>query len=132
MISSSLIAIVDESSLSAILPRIYRAGLGQTARVLRPERGPLRTQMERARVPLDEMPERVADAPALLFIMAAARSELAARIALAGGASACWNVSPAGRWSMVDDGVVPETPVAAERLRAAVTPAEATDDIPAI
>lgn len=109
MVSRSVIAIVPEDLLSDILPRIHSAGLGHTARVLRPRRGPLREQIRRAGVPVEQAPHRLDAAACVLMIMAAARSPMAADLLLQHGAPAVWTVSTSGAWSLVDDHVVTGT-----------------------
>lgn len=106
MMSDCVVAIVPDDVLPTILSHIHGTGLGHTARVLRPRNTALRDQLIRAGVPTEQAPERIDDAPALLMIMAAARSPRAADIAIQHGASAAWIVSRAGSWSMVDDHLV--------------------------
>lgn len=106
MHSQSIIAITPEDALSDILTHIHRSGLGNTARVLRPRRGPLREQLRRAGVPVEHAPARLDNAACLLLITAAARSPVAANIALQHGASATWTVTTTGTWTLVDDHVV--------------------------
>lgn len=117
MVSQTVIAIIPEEHLSDILTHIHRAGLGHNARVLRPRRGPLKDQLRRAGVPVEQAPRRLDAAGCILMIMAAARSPMAANLVLQQGASATWTVSTSGIWSLVDDHVVeqsvptPVTPV---------------------
>lgn len=106
MVSDSVIAIVPENALPAILAHVHRSGLGHTARVLRPKASSLREQLRRAGVPVEAAPDRLDEASTLLFVMAAARSLMAANLALTNGASATWIVSRSGEWRMVDDHVV--------------------------
>lgn len=108
MVSDTVVAIVPENVLPALLSQIHRAGLGQTARVLRPHRHPVQDQLERAGVSTRNMPHRVNDADAVLMVMAAARSPIAANLALQSGASAIWIISRSGAWTFVDDHAVVE------------------------
>ncbi len=106
MMSDSVVAIVSDDALPTILSHIHRAGLGHNARVLRPRSTTLTAQLTRAGVPTGQAPERVDDAPALLLVMAAARSPKAADIAVQHGASATWIIKRSGEWTIVDDHVV--------------------------
>lgn len=112
MVSDTVVAIVSENVLPALLSQIHRAGLGQNARVLRPHRHPIQYQLERAGIPIANMPPRVNDAEAVLMVMAAGRAPIAADLALQSGASAVWIVSRSASWSLVDDHDVAEAPLA--------------------
>lgn len=109
MHAQAVIAITPEDHLSDILAHIHRAGLGHNARVLRPRRGPLREQLRRAGVPIEQAPRRLEDAGCVLLITAAARSPQAANLTLRHGASATWTVSTSGIWNLVDDHLVTST-----------------------
>lgn len=125
MLSDSVVAIVPDDALSTILTHIHRAGLGHNARVLRPRATSLTMQLTRAGIPTGQAPERVDDAQALLLVMAAARSPMAADITIQHGASATWIVNRSGIWSIVDDHVVADhTTPAADTPRQAVAPVE--------
>jgi hypothetical protein len=106
MVSDTVVAIIPEESLSDVLTQVHRAGLGNNARVLRPRRAPLREQLRRAGIPVEQAPERIADAQCVLMIMAAARSVVASDLVLQHGASATWVVTRSGAWTLVDDRVV--------------------------
>ncbi|HWV36745.1 MAG TPA: hypothetical protein VNZ55_14005 [Thermomicrobiales bacterium] len=106
MHAQAVIAITPEDQLPDILTHIHRAGLGHNARVLRPHRGPLRDQLRRAGVPIEQAPRRLDDAGCILLVNAAARSSMAADLALQHGASATWTVSTSGVWHLVDDRIV--------------------------
>lgn len=115
MVSDTVVAIVPEDVLPELLSKIHHAGLGHTARVLRPRRQPIQTQLQRAGIPTAGMPPRVNDAEAVLIVMAAGRSPSAANLALRTGASAIWIVSRADEWALVDDyHVAHPTPEATE------------------
>jgi len=115
MVSDAIVAIVSDDVLPDILTLVHRAGLGHTARVVRPKRATIREQLRRAGVPIASMPARVNDVPAVLLVMAAARSPFAADLALQNGASATWIVTTAGAWDLVDDHLV-ETPPAEQMV----------------
>lgn len=106
MIANVVVATLDESALVDVLPTIHRAGLGHVARVLRPERGPLRAQLTRAGIPTGHALGTIEDAPLLLVIAAAARAPMAASLVLCNAASRCWIVSPDGRWTEHDDAII--------------------------
>jgi hypothetical protein len=108
MVSDAIVAIVPDDVMPAILTLVHRAGLGHNARVIRPKRAPIREQLRRAGVPTASIPARIDDASAVLMIMAAARSPVAAELAHQNGASATWVVTAAGSWNLVDDHVVKE------------------------
>lgn len=110
MVSDTVVAIVSEDVLPALLSQVHRAGLGQNARVLRPHRHPIQYQLVRAGIPIANMPPRVDDAEAVLMVMAAGRSPIAANLALQSGAAAIWIVSRSGAWSIIDDHDVAESP----------------------
>jgi hypothetical protein len=109
MVSDTVVAIVPEESLPELLTQVHRTGFGQNARVLRPRRSPLREQLRRTGIPVDQAPERLDVAACLLTILAAGRSLAAADLALHHGASATWIVTRAGVWHLVDDRVIPDT-----------------------
>lgn len=134
MVSDAMVAIVSDEALPDILPVVHRSGLGHTARVLKPKKLTVREQLRRAGVPTMDLPERIEGAPAVLLIMAAARSPFAADLALQHGASATWVVTTTGAWNLVDDHLVqeqraPQGP--AEMPAAAVVPHHQDDSIPA-
>jgi hypothetical protein len=106
MVSDAAIAIVPDDALPVVLSHLHRAGLGHTARVLRPKRVPMRQQLARAGVPTDDAPDRLDDATAVLYVNAAVRSPMAANLALLHGASASWVVTRAGAWTLIDDHLV--------------------------
>ncbi len=108
MISDTVVAIVPEESLPDLLTQVHRSGFGQNARVLRPRRSPLREQLRRAGISIEQAPERLDIAACLLTILAAGRSPDAADLALRHGASATWIVTRAGAWNLVDDRIVPD------------------------
>jgi hypothetical protein len=111
MVSDAIVAIVPDDVMPDILTLVHRAGLGHNARVIRPRRAPIREQLRRAGVPTSSFPERIDEASAVLMIMAAARSPVAADLAHQNGASATWIVTAAGSWNLIDDHLVDE-PVA--------------------
>lgn len=102
----SVIATATEESLSSILAAIHGAGLGATARVIRPRRLPIATQLERAGIPLRDMPPRVAEAHIVLLVHAAGRSRIAADLARQHEAGGIWIIDSAGAWNLSDDGIV--------------------------
>jgi len=106
MVSDTVVAIVPEHVLPDILTQVHRDGYGHNARVLRPRRSPLREQLRRAGVPVEQAPARLDDAECLLMVMAAARSPKAADLMLQHGASATWIVARTGDWSLIDDRVI--------------------------
>lgn len=106
MVSDAAIAIIPDAALPVVLSQLHRAGLGHTARVIRPKRAPMREQLRRAGIPVEQAPERLDDAGAILFVNAAVRSPMAANLALVHGASASWIVTRAGEWTLIDDHLV--------------------------
>lgn len=110
MVSDTVVAIVPEETLPGLLTQVHRSGLGQNARVLRPRRSPVSQQLRRAGVPIEQAPERIEGADCILMIMAAARSPMAAELALHHGASATWIITRSGTWNLVDDHVVMNQP----------------------
>ncbi|HEV2072448.1 MAG TPA: hypothetical protein VGR29_02290 [Thermomicrobiales bacterium] len=108
MIPDTVVAIVSEESLPDLLTQVHRSGFGQNARVLRPRRSPLREQLRRAGISIEQAPERLDAAACLLTILAAGRSPAAADLALHHGASATWIVTRSGAWNLVDDRILPD------------------------
>lgn len=133
MVADAIVAIVADEVLPSILTLVHRSGLGHTARVIRPARSPIREQLRRTGVPISAMPERIDDAPAVLMIMAAARSPFAADLAHQNGASATWIVTTKGVWNLIDDHLVetPEEPATVEAPAAPVIPATPDVSVPA-
>jgi len=133
MVADAIVAIVADDVLPTILTVVHRAGLGHTERVIRPKRSPIREQLRRAGVPTASMPERIDDASAVLMVMAAARSPVAADLALQNGASATWIVTTSGAWNLVDDHLVepPDEPSTVEAPAAPAMPMAREEAIPA-
>ena len=111
MLAEVVVAPIDEERLVEVLPVIHRARLGNNARIMRAARANLAAQLRRAGVPAVNAPERVLESACLLVVHAAARSQLAASIALRPGARSAWIVSPSGVWRAFDEGAAPATPV---------------------
>jgi hypothetical protein len=132
MVSDTVVAIIPEETLSDVLTQVHRAGLGNNARVLRPRRAPLRDQLRRAGIPVEQAPDRLDDAPCILMIMAAARSVMASDLVLQHGASATWVVARTGTWSLVDDRIVEEAiaPVPQPTFPSALIAEESVSDAP--
>jgi hypothetical protein len=134
MVSDAIVAIVPDDVMPNILTLVHRAGLGHNARVIRPRRAPIREQLRRAGVPTSSYPERIDDASAVLMIMAAARSPVAADLAHQNGASATWIVTASGSWNLIDDHLVDEPAADQGELVTNITPTlvpVATHDGPA-
>jgi len=103
MLADAVVAVVDDDRLSAILPLIHRTGLGHIARVMKRERGDLRTQLRRAGIPAEQAPEALDGAGRILLVTAAARSQATADLLLRNHAIAAWIVTKQGFWRDVDD-----------------------------
>ncbi|MGB3328417.1 MAG: hypothetical protein WBA46_05630, partial [Thermomicrobiales bacterium] len=82
MLADAVVAVVDDDRLPAILPIVHRQGLGHIARVMRRERGSLRTQLRRAGIPVEQSPDALEAADTILLITAAARSQPTADLLL--------------------------------------------------
>ncbi|CAN0449537.1 unnamed protein product, partial [Phaeothamnion confervicola] len=80
--ADAVVAIVDDDRLPAILPVIHRNGLGHIARVMKRERGDLRTQLRRAGIPVEQAPDALDAAGRILLVTAAARSQPTADLLL--------------------------------------------------
>ena len=103
MLADAVVAIVDDDRLPAILPLIHRNGLGHIARVMKRERGDLRTQLRRAGIPVEQAPPSLDAAGRVLLVTAAARSQMTASLLLRNHAIAAWIVTKQGFWRDVDD-----------------------------
>jgi len=110
MIADVVVAPIVEEHLTDVLPMIHRARLGNNARIMRATRANLAAQLRRAGVPTTNAPDRVLGSDCLLVVHAAARSQLAASIALRHGAHSAWIVTPNGLWRGYDEGVATTTP----------------------
>lgn len=103
MLTDAVVAVVDDDRLPDLLPIIHRNGLGHLARVMRRERGDLRTQLRRAGIPVEQAPDALDTAPCILLVTAAARSEKTAELLLRHNAIATWIVTRLGFWRDIDD-----------------------------
>lgn len=103
MLSDAVVAVVDADRLLTILPIIHGNGLGHVARVMRRERGDLRTQLRRAGIPVEQSPETLGAATSILLVTAAARSQATADLLIRNHAIAAWVVTKQGFWRDVDD-----------------------------
>ncbi len=103
MLQDSVVAIVPDDAVRDILPAVHRAGLGHLARLIRSNRRSVVEQLQRAGVPISQAPADLAASPAVLLVRAAARSLMAASLALQHGARAVWIVSGNGAWVEHDD-----------------------------
>ncbi len=103
MLQDSVVAIVSDDAVRDILPAVHRAGLGHLARLIRAGRSSVAQQLQRAGVPVSQAPAHVETSPAVLLISAAARSPMAASLALQHGASMVWTVSGMGTWTATED-----------------------------
>ncbi|MGC4192945.1 MAG: hypothetical protein QM589_17505 [Thermomicrobiales bacterium] len=103
MLADAVVAVVDDDHLPAILPLIHRNGLGHVARVMKRERGDLRTQLRRAGVPVEQSPAALDAAGRILLVTAAARSQPTAELLLRNHAIAVWIVTRQGFWRDIDD-----------------------------
>lgn len=112
MIADAVIAPIAEEQLSEVLPAIHRARLGNNARIIRATRADVAAQLRRAGIPTTNAPMRVLASDCLLVVTAAARSPLAASIALRHGAWSAWIVSPNGFWRGYEEGPAEQLPVA--------------------
>lgn len=112
MLAEVVVAPIEEERLTDVLPMIHRARLGNNARIMQASRANLGAQLRRAGVPTANAPERVLASACLLVVHAAARSQLAASIALRHGAHSAWIVSPNGFWYPFEEGVAPAPPAA--------------------
>lgn len=136
MIFDSVIAIVDNETLTDILPIVHAQGLGNVARVLSAERGDLQSQLKRMGVPSEGAPQVVQEAALLLVLSAAARSRSAGGLLLRAGASPVWTVTRHGEWQVFDDAVTlvspgPSAPVPAHRPIPGLHDSQRTDPEPA-
>lgn len=131
MLAEVVVAPIDEEQLTEVLPVIHRARLGNNARIVRAARANVAAQLRRAGIPTANAPARVLASACLLVVHAAARSELAASIALRHGARSAWIVSPNGFWHAYEEGPA----AAAAQARSAergTPPVPAGSDIPAV
>lgn len=103
MLTDAVVAIVNDDRLPDILPIVHRNGLGHLARVIRRERGDLRTQLRRAGIPVEQAPEALDEARCILLVTAAARSQMTAELLLRHNATATWIVTRQGFWRDIDD-----------------------------
>lgn len=122
MIADVVVAPIAEEYLIDVLPVIHRARLGNNARIMRASRANVAAQLRRAGIPTTNAPERVLASDCLLVVNAAARSPLAASIALRHGAHSAWIVTPGGHWRGYDEGVAVATP-SSQSERPITTPA---------
>lgn len=103
MLTDAVVAVVNDDRLPDILPIVHRNGLGHLARVIRRERGDLRTQLRRAGIPVEQAPNALDDARCILLVTAAARSQTTAELLLRHHAIATWIVTRQGYWRDIDD-----------------------------
>lgn len=128
MIADVVVVPITDEQLSDVLPVIHRARLGNTARIMRADRGSIQGQLRRAGIPTANAPERVLTSDRLLVVGAAARSPLAAMLALQHGARAAWIVTPRGFWHAVDEGVTAGSPAATPPPMSPTAPAPPMND----
>lgn len=112
MLAEVVVAPIAEAQLTEVLPVIHRARLGNNARIVRAARANVPAQLRRAGIPTANAPSRVLESACLLVVHAAARSQLAASIALRHGATSAWIVSPNGFWRAFDEGATEVVPPA--------------------
>ncbi len=100
---ASAVAVITEDIQNDVVAALHVVGVGHLTRVIRRERGDIATQLRRAGIDPDLVPDCVLDADRVVLVSPDARNLETACVMLQKGATSAWTLNPGDGWHAVDD-----------------------------